>query len=73
MWRKPDDARDAYQCPACGRNDQIRVQASVWMWIEKDGTEPDLDDGDIEFDDASQARCGACDHSGQFAEFKRYE
>jgi hypothetical protein len=59
-------------CPHCGRDDRIDIQASVWIRLCPDGTDPyDAENGDHEWCDASAALCNACLHEGTVASFTK--
>jgi transcription elongation factor Elf1 len=70
-----------FRCPKCGRTDRLAVLVSVWakVDIEDEGenfqTEipnshhPDIPDTDLEFNDTSMMRCGACEHEAKSEDF----
>jgi hypothetical protein len=58
------------KCPRCGSDDEIDVQASVWVRLCHDGTDIfNAHSGDHEWSDNSAAVCCACDHAGTVREF----
>lgn len=59
------------KCPACGGTDQIDIAVSHWSRVTETGTDGDLSgDHGEDFDGGSAARCCACDHYGQVADFE---
>ena len=59
-------------CPKCGCDDNIDINANVWVRLCPDGTDVTLaDNGDHEWDAHNNAVCGSCDHHGDVAEFTR--
>jgi hypothetical protein len=59
------------KCPACGASDQIDVCADVWVRLCRDGTDvTSAANGDHEWSDYSGAKCCACGHGGNVADFQ---
>lgn len=52
-------------CPHCQHDDQLDVVYSAWTRLVPDGTDDELvDDHDLEWDEQSPCRCGACGWTG---------
>lgn len=61
-------------CPSCGDDQQIDIQASVWIRVSQDGTDADAANcGDHEFTPESTACCKGCGHWATVAAFTRTE
>jgi len=59
------------RCPKCGNEDQLDVQAKLWIRLCEDGTDADAsEDGNHEFGAESPAQCCACGHCGTVREFE---
>ena len=59
-----------HQCPKCGRNDELDVQALIWVRITEDGTDADLaEDKDHTWEDDSPIVCNSCGWQGKVKEF----
>jgi hypothetical protein len=59
------------RCPKCGCEDQIDVQAAIWVRLTSDGTDADAAaDGGHDWTDDSSATCAACDYTGTVKEFE---
>lgn len=53
------------RCPQCGKEDEIDIQASVWLRLTSDGTDADASAcGDHIWDNDSPAECAACSYAG---------
>jgi predicted RNA-binding Zn-ribbon protein involved in translation (DUF1610 family) len=50
------------QCPNCGDDSALAVQALIWVTLHGDGTEDE--GGDHEWDDKAKAMCKACGWNG---------
>ena len=62
------------RCPQCGNNDNLDINANIWVRLTDDGTDPDLAASrDHEWDDASHIRCVSCGHSGTVGNFHQNE
>ena len=62
------------KCLRCGADDDIDIAATVWVRLCQDGT--DIFEalcGDHTWDDASDAVCCACGHSGTVRAFTKPE
>ena len=58
------------RCPQCGDQNNIDIQATVWIRVCQDGTDADASDcGDHEFTPESTACCNGCGHSATVAAF----
>jgi hypothetical protein len=59
------------KCPKCGDENQIDIQASVWLRLTSNGTDPDASgNGDHHFTPASPAECCNCGHVGTMKDFE---
>lgn len=57
-------------CPKCGSEDQIDIQASIWIRVCTDSTDADAANcGDHEFTPDSTACCNACGYWATVAAF----
>lgn len=56
------------QCPKCKKGDELEIAATHWVLLRPDGTDDSEMDGSEEWDDASGAKCNACDWSGKVSE-----
>jgi Zn ribbon nucleic-acid-binding protein len=62
------------RCPQCGNNDNLDINANIWVRLTDDGTDADLAAcRDHEWDDASHIRCVSCGHSGKVGDFHQNE
>lgn len=62
------------KCPHCGEDDEIDVQAKIWVRLVCDGT--DIDEsasGDHEWEDDSAVACRGCGHEATVKEFTPIE
>jgi xylose isomerase len=60
------------KCPECGTENEIDVQACVWVRLCYDGTDIfDAHSGDHEWNDNSAAICCACAHEATVREFRK--
>ena len=58
------------KCPKCGCEDQIDIQAAIWVRVTSDGTDADASGcGDHEYTPDSPASCAACDYRGRAKDF----
>ena len=58
-------------CPACGQDDRIDIEATLWVRVTPDGTDADAsEDGTHDYEDDSLAECQACGYGGKVREFK---
>ena len=57
------------KCPGCGRQDRLRIEATVWLDVTADGT--DANNSDHEFEPTSTAYCQACEFTGTVADFEQ--
>ncbi len=58
------------KCPKCGDEDQIDINAAVWVRLTHDGTDADTSgSGDHEWSDTTAACCGACGHTATVGDF----
>jgi hypothetical protein len=59
------------RCPACGDENQIDIQATVWLRVTENGTDADAsENGDHIFTEKSAACCGACGHCATMRAFE---
>jgi len=59
------------RCPKCGNEDQLDIQATVWIRVCEDGTDADAaGDWDHEYQPRSPAQCRACGHFGTVRQFE---
>lgn len=57
------------KCPACGRDDQLDVRATVSVRLTSDGSDADESlDGGHEWDSKSECSCAACGWTGTVAD-----
>jgi len=62
------------RCPKCGGEDQIDVQAAIWVRLTSDGTDADAAaDTGHDWADDSRAVCAACDYTGRVKDFEGEE
>ena len=47
-------------CPACGSEGPLRIAVLTTLLVSDDGTEPDPNDGGLEWDETSFCQCVAC-------------
>jgi len=58
------------KCPKCGCEDQIDIQAAIWVRVTSDGTDADASGcGDHEYTPDSPTSCAACDYKGRAKDF----
>lgn len=55
------------RCPKCKSYGPFRIQATVWLDINDEGSS--ADDDDHEYDDDSMAHCPKCNHYEEFGHF----
>lgn len=59
------------KCPKCGCEDQIDIQAAIWVRVTSDGTDADAPScGDHIWCPDSAAACEACDYNGKVKDFE---
>jgi hypothetical protein len=59
------------KCPKCGCEDQIDIQASIWVRVTSDGTDADAPScGDHIWEPDSVAACEACGYNGKVKDFE---
>lgn len=56
------------RCPRCGSYGPFEIVVSMRVLLNDTGAE-DAEDGSMEFDGASPAKCDACQYQGKFADF----
>lgn len=53
------------RCPECGADNQLDIQALVWVRLTQDGTDAGAShDGSHQWDDDSSCRCDNCGWNG---------
>jgi hypothetical protein len=58
------------KCPKCGSEEQIDIQAAIWVRVTSDGTDADASGcGDHEYTPDNPACCAACDYTGTVKDF----
>jgi hypothetical protein len=68
---EPEEAEDKtprYQCPRCGKTDQINVSVVCYARLDQSdpsNLETEIDTSDQEWDDDSTMQCSACLYSGK--------
>ena len=55
-----ENCLEGFKCPACGWEDDFKIECTVWLRVTDDGTDTD-DLGDVEWDDLSLCKCLNCD------------
>jgi len=59
------------KCPKCGDENEIDIQASVWLRVTSNGTDADASNcGDHHWTPASPAECGNCGYTGLVKDFE---
>jgi len=59
-----------WQCPSCGQTGTLKILLSVWASLEQtlddevNSFQTDIDDGDHEWDNASEMSCESCGWRG---------
>ena len=61
---------EGWQCPECKSWGPFVVQATVWVQVHDDGTEPAPDYGGTEYDNASLAACTRCGKHATVRDFR---
>lgn len=56
-------------CPECGENSLFRIRFEGTAQVSDDTSE---DDGDHDWNDESDCRCGFCEHAGRVKDFTYY-
>ena len=60
-------------CPQCGHDQEVLINACMWVSVVDDGTDPYADSvdnlGGVEYDDNSDAICPRCGYNGKLAEW----
>lgn len=61
------------RCPQCLQEDKILLQASCWVAMTDDGTDPyddELKIQEVDWDDATPAVCPKCNFAGRMVAFQ---
>jgi hypothetical protein len=62
------------RCPKCSSENEIDVQAAVWLRLTEDGTDADAAEcGDHEYNQHSPATCNTCGYIGKLRDFEQEE
>lgn len=73
LYDKADEEQIDYTCPECGGHSfRMSVMQVIKVEFLTDGDHQVYDgpDGDMEFDDDTEATCVDCDHSGKLGDMK---
>jgi hypothetical protein len=56
------------RCPRCGSLGPFEVVVSMWVLLHDDGADY-AENGSMEYDGSSPARCSSCNHQAEFRQF----